>query len=241
MDKKPSIFIATPMYGGQCSGMFSKSMINLVLKLTSQGYRVSFNDLYNESLINRARNTLTEIFLRSDYEYLLFIDGDEGFNSDHVIQMIKEDVDLIGAAVPMKAINWKNVQKAVELKKEDISRYTAYVNINLINQEDLKQVAEDPNKLLKVKNVGTGMMLIRRNVFEQMKEHVGKYKSDQLDLGGIKKGEYIHDYWKTQVDPKEERLLSEDYFFCTLWRELGGTVYVAPYVKVVHIGSYIFR
>ena len=241
MDNKPSIFIATPMYGGQCSGMFLKGILNLVLKLGSEGYRVKFNDLYNESLINRARNTLTEIFLRSDFDYLLFIDGDEGFNADHVVQMIKEDVDLIGAAVPMKAINWDNIRKAAEMKKEDLGRYGAYVNINLIDPNDLKQIGEDRNKLLKVKNVGTGMMLIKRNVFEQMKEHVGKYKSDQLNLGGIQKGDYIYDFWKTQVDEEEQRLLSEDYFFCTLWRKLGGTVYVAPYVKVVHIGSYIFN
>jgi hypothetical protein len=78
MDKKekPSIFIATPMYGGVCHGYFMKSVMGLVMKLTYKGYKVTFNDLYNESLINRARNTLTELFLRSDADYLLFIDGD---------------------------------------------------------------------------------------------------------------------------------------------------------------------
>lgn len=241
MDKKPSIFIATPMYGGVCHGYFMKSIMSLVINLTAQGYKVTFNDLYNESLINRARNTLTEIFLRTDADYLLFIDGDEGFAAQGVIQMINENVDLVGAAVPMKAINWNNVKKAAEMGKEDLSRYGSYVNINFIDTKDLSQVKENPNKLIEVKNVGTGLMLVKRNVFEQMKEHVGKYKSDQLDLGGIKKGEYIHDFWKTQVSQEEERLLSEDYFFCTLWRKLGGKVFVAPYVKVVHVGSYIFK
>ena len=83
--------------------------MGLVMKLTLKGYKVTFNDLYNESLINRARNTLTELFLRSDADYLLFIDGDEGFNADGVIDMIDTGLDVIGAAVPMKAINWANV------------------------------------------------------------------------------------------------------------------------------------
>jgi hypothetical protein len=242
MDKKekPSIFIATPMYGGVCHGYFMKSVMGLVMKLTYKGYKVTFNDLYNESLINRARNTLTELFLRSDADYLLFIDGDEGFNADGVIDMIDTDLDIIGAAVPMKAINWANVEKAAELKKPDLKRFGSYVNINFVNRQDLHKVADNPKKPLEVKNIGTGLLLIKRNVFETMKEHVGKYKSDQLDLGGIKKGEYIYDFWKTQVDPEEERLLSEDYYFCTLWRKLGGSVYVAPHVKVVHVGTYIF-
>ena len=74
-----------------------------------------------------------------------------------------------------------------------------------------------------------------------LKEYVGSYRSDQQHIGGIDFGEAIYDFWKTTVDPESERLLSEDYYFCKLWKEQGGKIYLAPYVKVVHVGTYWFR
>ena len=114
-----SITIATPMYGGVCHGAYLKSILSLTNLLGQKGYRVNYTDLSNESLITRARNTLTELFLRTGNDYLLFIDSDQGFNADGVVKMIEENVDIIGAAVPMKGINWESVKKAVLQNKED--------------------------------------------------------------------------------------------------------------------------
>jgi hypothetical protein len=36
-------------------------------------------------------------------------------------------------------------------------------------------------------------------------------------------------------------LLSEDYQFCKLWKESGGKIYLAPYVRVSHAGTYWFK
>jgi hypothetical protein len=35
--------------------------------------------------------------------------------------------------------------------------------------------------------------------------------------------------------------LSEDYYFCKKWQELGGKVYAAPWVQISHFGSYEFK
>jgi hypothetical protein len=69
------ITIATPMYGGMCSGVYMKSIIELVKALANANHTVNFIDIANESLITRARNLLTEMFLRTNSDYLLFIDG----------------------------------------------------------------------------------------------------------------------------------------------------------------------
>lgn len=234
------IFVATPMYGGVCHGQFLKSMTALLLKGKEKGHEITFTDLYNESLINRARNTLTEMFLRTDYEFLLFIDADQGFNADAVLRMIDEDLDIVGAAVPMKAINWQRVENAVKDGKTDLANHSAIYNVNL-TPDQKKQLKENPADIVEVKYIGTGLMLIKRNVLETLKEQVGSYRSDQSTIGSIKKGEAIYDFWKTMVDPESERLLSEDYYFCKLWKDLGGKVYLAPYVKVMHVGTYWFQ
>lgn len=237
-----SIYIATPMYGGQCTGVFLKSILTLVDVLRKDGHVVHFHDLYNESLINRARNSLTEMFLQTNYTHLLFIDADQGFDAGGILKMIQEDVDLIGAAVPMKGINWKRVENRVKdgIPADQLEKHTGIYNVN-ISTEQRKLLKENPSQKVEVDYVGTGLLLIKRNVLEQLKQHVGQYRSDQPKLGTIEYGDPIYDFWKTIVDQKSERLLSEDYNFCKLWRDIGGKVYVAPYVKVTHVGTYIFQ
>jgi len=124
------IVIATPMYGGQCTGLFTKSLITLLGLLQANGYEPVFLDLYNESLITRARNTLTEAFLRTDATHLLFIDADQGFDAMGILQMIKEDVEVIGAAVPMKGISWERVKNAVLQGRLDLDNHTGIYNDN---------------------------------------------------------------------------------------------------------------
>jgi hypothetical protein len=237
-----SIYVATPMYGGQCTGIFLKSILSLVDLLKKEGHVVHFHDLYNESLINRARNTLTEMYMQTNYTHLLFIDADQGFDPRGILKMIQEDVDLIGAAVPMKGINWERVEKKVKdgIPANQLEQHTGIYNVN-ISKKQRELLKENPKEIFEVDYVGTGLLLIKRNVLEQLKQHVGQYRSDQPKLGNIEYGDPIYDFWKTIVDPKSERLLSEDYNFCKLWKDIGGKVFVAPYVKVTHVGTYIFQ
>lgn len=235
-----SITIATPMYGGICNGAYFKSMMALVSALSQKKYIVHYSELSNESLITRARNTLTEIFLRTGDDYLLFIDADQGFNADAVVKMIDEGVDLVGAAVPMKGINWERVREAAKQDKQDLSKHTSIFNVNM-SLEQKQTLKDNPGNLVEVDYIGSGLMLISRNVFQQLKEHTPSYRSDQMNTGGIRYGETIYDFWRTEIDPSSNRLLSEDYNFCNMWRGIGGKIYLAPYVKVVHVGTYWFE
>lgn len=232
--------IATPMYGGICHGAYFKSMINLVNILAKKGYQVNYSELSNESLITRARNTLTEIFLRTGYDYLLFIDSDQGFDAEMVVKMIEEEEMLIGAAVPMKGINWDRVKKAAKEDKEDLSQFTAIYNVN-ISPEQKEILRNNPSQKVEVDYIGTGLMLIHRDVFEQLKDSTPSYKSDQHSTGGISYGEEVYNFWRTEIDQDSSRLLSEDYNFCKMWKSVGGKIYLAPYVKVVHVGTYWFK
>ena len=58
--RKKKIFVATPMYGGQCAGIYTKSTADLATISTQYGMDVRFFYLFNESLITRARNNLVD-------------------------------------------------------------------------------------------------------------------------------------------------------------------------------------
>lgn len=236
-----NVMIATPMYGGNCQGIFLKSILTTFELLKSKGHNVYFLDMYNESLITRARNTLTEEFLRRlNYTHLLFIDADQGFDPAGVLRMIEEDVDIIGAAVPMKGINWESVRKAAIAGEKDLSMFTSIFNTSIRDPKQIEKFRENPDQKIEVDYVGTGMMLIKREVFETLKEYVPSYRNAQGGLFTIQIGESIYDFWRLEIN-EQGNMLSEDYTFCKMWRDLGGKVYLAPYVKTTHIGTYIFK
>ena len=230
------IAIATPMYGGNCKGIYLDGILNLTFGLIRKGHQVSFLKIYNESLITRARNNLVKDFLKlEDADGLLFIDADQGFDADGVIKMIESDKELIGAVVPMKNINWQNVRKAVHEEKENLIEYSGFFNINLPPGENTFSLVEP----VEVENVGTGLMYIKRTVFEQMMPNCKTYAFN-TNTGQFDFNDKVYEFFTTEV-VEPGILLSEDYYFCKEWKALGGKAYVAPWVRVTHAGEYIFE
>jgi len=112
--RKKKIFVATPMYGGMCNGMYTKSTADLATIATQYGMDVRFFYLFNESLITRARNYLVDEFLRSPYTHLMFIDSDIHFNPNDVLTLAALDKEIIGGPYPKKCIAWEKVRNAVD-------------------------------------------------------------------------------------------------------------------------------
>ena len=226
--------IATPMYGGNCKGIYVDSVLGLTFALAREGHEVSFSKIYNESLITRARNNLVYEFINSTADVLLFIDADEGFNPSDVVKMLKQDKDIIGGIYPMKNINWPNIKKAVLAGKENLTDFSGIFALNMLPGET-KLVLNEP---VEVTEVATGLMAIKRRVFEKMEEHCPKYALNN-DTAQFEFDKMVTEFFATSITP-EGILLSEDYHFCRKWREIGGKVYAAPWVAVDHAGEYIF-
>ena len=95
---------------------------------------------------------------------------------------------------------------------------------------------------------GAGFMLIKRRVFEVLAEKVPTYRNAEcqtIETVGIDRAgrEFFDDRWIRQyfdTSIENDHLLAEDFNFCRLARENGIKVHAAPWVKLAHIGSYIF-
>lgn len=229
------VFIATPMYGGMCTGQYVSGLIELLKVLANNGHEAMYSKLYNESLITRGRNTLVREFLKSDADAILFIDADQGFNGPDILKMIESKCDVIGAIYPMKAINWGRVSNAMAAGKPDIEKYTGFFSANLIDSDKTTITLDQP---LEVENVATGMMFITRSVFEKLETSCAQYRANDA-TGAILEDSYVTEYFKTEIDSRGV-LLSEDYYLCKKWREAGGKIYAAPWVQITHFGSYEF-
>jgi hypothetical protein len=53
--------------------------------------------------------------------------------------------------------------------------------------------------------------------------------------------EKIHEFFATSIEEGTQRLLSEDYHFCAIYRKAGGHIYAAPWATLAHIGTYMFE
>lgn len=249
--RENKIFIATPMYGGQCYGSFTNSMMNLMKLCGHHGIDIQTFFMANESLIQRARNYCVEMFLQSDCEHLLFIDADIEFNPTDVFVMAQlqnqfADFDVVCGPYPMKSVNWFKIKKAVEqgFADEDPNQLHHFVGdyVFNINPEGLKDGGFKLNEPVQVDESGTGFMMIRRNVFEKLlaKNPDILYTPDHVQSDQFDGSKQIGAYFDCKIDPDTKRYLSEDYYFTKTVREAGMKVWLLPWIGLKHTGTYTF-
>ena len=251
--RKKKIFVATPMYGGMCSGMYTKSTADLATIATQYGMDVRFFYLFNESLITRARNYLVDEFLRSPYTHLMFIDSDIHFNPNDVLTLAALDKEIIGAPYPKKVIAWEKVRNAVDAGMADddptkLEEFTGDFVFNPIGGTTEIKVSEP----VEVLEIGTGFMLIAREVLEKFRDAYPQfsYKPDHNRSENFDGSRYIHAFFDTVIDSEafagkgsggSDRYLSEDYMFCQFTRKIGISTWLCPWMKLGHVGSYVFN
>ena len=236
------VFVATPMYGGMCAGYYVQSVMQMQNIFSQQGIETQYSFMFNESLITRARNALTATFLKTDCTHLMFIDADIKFDPNAILAMLEVDKDIICGIYPKKEINWESVKQAMDagVPNDRLKHHTGSFVVNLVDYQG--EVTVPVNQPVEIFNGGTGFMLIKREVFEQLADKVPSYSNDVGDLSGqMKQAEKIYEYFATSIEPETNRLLSEDYHFCRLWRQAGGKVYAAPWAQLSHIGTYAFE
>lgn len=237
--KGKSFMVATPMYGGMGNTMYITSLLQLQAQCFNRGIIMEHAFMMNESLIDRARNGLVDTFLnQSKAEYLLFIDADIQFRPDDIFAMMSYEKDLICAPYPKKSINWPVIIEAIKAGIEDpasIEKLVGeYVFTTLSERPKMEQIVE-------VAEAGTGLMLIHRSVLEKMKAAFPEnfYISDHSRDLNSGKEKPMHAFFRTGVF--DNRYLSEDYYFCQKWREIGGNVWLFPWAMTSHVGTYPFQ
>lgn len=234
----PSIMIATPMYGGMCTGPYVSGLLETLNVMRKANVPVYWAQIMNESLITRGRNELVRIFLEKGFDYLMFIDADISFNGGAVATLLAADRDIACGVYPKKEIDWKQVAKFAKEGREDLAQYGGAFVMNMVGDKDAET---DQDGMIEVRHGGTGFMLIKRKVFEALMPHVPTYRTSTFR--DPETNEYAkpltYEFFATSID-STGALLSEDYHFCDLWRKQGGKIYANPFIKLEHVGTYIY-
>jgi len=205
------VHFCLPMYNGICNEATFISMIKFGIIASKLGINYSIDTMVNESLITRGRNNLVSKFLfNKTATHLMFIDVDLGFDAESILRLLCANQDLVGGVYPMKRIPIRYV----------------------INTVPNPVVTGD---LVEVSTLGTGFMLIKRTVIDQMiAAHPELKYRDNIGIGPQYEP-FMYGLFDTMIDP-DGNYLSEDWTFCYLWRMMGGKVFADTGIKLDHTG-----
>ena len=210
---RTKIHFLTPCYGGNITeGTFS-GYLQWTIMAMQNGMDFQVDTLSNESNVNRARNSCAAKFLHGDATHLMFIDADIQFNPTDIVKLVNADKDIIGGVYPQKTLPPKMVVNTLTNAKRE-------------------------GDLLQVGTLGTGFMLIKRTVFEQMIAAGATPYNDDIGLSEQENSNQ-YDFFNCTIDSRG-RYLTEDWSFCRKWRELGGEIWADLSIPLVHSGYFRF-
>jgi hypothetical protein len=207
---KPKVMLALSSTHGLMQTMFIQTLLNLFDQRTFDMVVYHYVDPYTPL----ARNAAAADFLKGDCTHLMFIDVDilDPRVAEHIARLLSHNEAIVGGLYP----------------KKDEKKLTWVCNA----LED--RPPEDDRGLLPLRHIGTGFMMVKREVFEKMIEVLGQ------DIAYL---EYETDrpMWDFFDMPRVDgRKISEDWHFCNVARALGFKIYGDTRILLMHIGTAIF-
>jgi hypothetical protein len=165
-----------------------------------------------DSLVSRARNELARLFLASDCKYMMFVDDDLEFHPDMIARLRSHNLPIVGGVYYKKSLDFSPVLN--------------------------RPVANHDNGLTEVGEIGTGFLMIRRDVFGAMKEYFDIEYSPAQDQPPGPRWDFFP-VGRKHGD-KTGQYLSEDYYFCQRATELGYKIYADTQVVPLHHGKAVY-
>ena len=230
------LFLSTPCYGGICLEIFATSILKLQIECMKNQIQLFIDTTENESLVHRARNVSVGRFMqKSDAEFFMFIDADIHFEAESVIRLVNSGHDISVACYPKKCIMWDQGVNAI--KSGDQRNLQLLTSSLVVNIGAKKREVE--NGFIQVLDGPTGFMVIKREVFEKMKEKfpelycVNDHQNRDFDN--------YYAFFDCMIDPVSKRYLSEDYAFCRRWQQMDGKIYADVGTTLGHVGNLPFN
>jgi len=209
VESKSKIFVALPI-----NREVTAPTAMALLRLAARGITgtVRFN---NGDGVSRSRNRLTADFLAGDWTHLLFIDSDIDFTVADFDRITSHDVPVVGGLYP--------------LRSPDELEWCAN---GLVPPPPIR-----PDGLQAVKYIGTGFLCIARDVFVRMIGELGEQIEYTSDLGARRTEWDFFPHGVYEYRDGSKRYLSEDWYFCQRWLDLGGEVFADTHVLLQHVGQ----
>jgi hypothetical protein len=251
LEEGVKVLLSTPLSSQVCCSGFTLSCLALAHLFQKHSIPIIYNFKRGQALLHLARNEIVNDFMSTDFSHLLMVDADTGFEALDVLKLIAADKDVIGAPITKKFIAWDKVVAAIKNDKiknpEDAAlwghspNFVPWEDSDGIGEERLKRIdgfcsiTLENDKPFRVSSVGTGLMLIKRKVFEKMRGSYPELEYVKMDLRGAT---YKMFSYFELTRKKDNSLMSEDISFCHRVNEMGMETWIDPWMKTTHYGQY---
>jgi hypothetical protein len=96
------VLIGTPCHDGKPDAHYTCSLTATARLCIQRGIYQRETILAYDSIIQNARNDLFKIALENDFDDLIFIDADQGWDPEWVVRLLGYPVDVVGGTVRKK-------------------------------------------------------------------------------------------------------------------------------------------
>ena len=214
------VLLATLNKTGFVSINYMMSLMNTMRALAEKKIEFSLYFDVGKSGVDLPRSQAASYFLNSDCTHMMFIDDDMARQAELINRLMSFDLDIVG--VPYR-------QKTVERG----------FNMRIETGKDFERMKEEPT-LFGVHDIATGLLLIKKNVFETLKDKVewvlGQQSSDKI--GMFFRHAVVDDLIANPGG--EKAYMSEDFFFCRLARDNGFKIWAYIDAETAHVGTISF-
>lgn len=178
-----------------------------------------------------------------------FIDADIGFDARDIIMLMLRSEEIIGAPCVRKNLR---LDRVAEAAKKNGRQYTTE-ELEYLTGEYVLNFEKDPpsinlGQLIEVKDVGTGLMRVTREAFNKFeKAYPNRWHLPMTGESGGRVPTYM--FYQAEQDEDSRAwnpgglpdYVSEDYSFCRWAKKAGVKIWIAPWIKSTHMGSYMFK
>lgn len=229
LQPKQGVMLAFLSHDSTVATDFMTGVMDSALNLSQHNVYFEIARIEGSSLIAHARNSIVAMFLASKCKKLLFIDADQGFTARHVFNLLQSDKQIVAGVVPHKRF-------PLNLNFDPLAEDEGFFK-DLTNKSSeefftfSKSRANDKGEI-EVEKVGSGCMMIDREVFSILEDHVEGYKpfDDKRDVG------HHHEFFR--MGAMEGRYRGEDWYFCQIARKAKIPIFINSNTLLSHNGVY---
>jgi len=228
--------------------------------LDMAGIDWDFIEISGDSYVSRAKNSIVNDFLKSDFTHLFMIDSDLSWDVSGFLKVLKcamEGAEMVGATYPNKN-TWENygVVPILENGKPIIKEITniKVMQVHLLpggfiiySRKAFERAEPNLDRYVNPKNLEEFYQyfgqVVRKSPFSGGKDsytnHLKKIFAQALnDYGeylGPNPNDTFLECFRCNIE-KNNTLIGEDYYFQYRFQEMGGAIWVVPDVEMGHYG-----
>lgn len=210
--------VCMPLYDGKIDISLDDALCTSLAFCSRHGLMFTKHVIGGGSNIGITRESLMRSALRSSPTHVMFVDGDMAWDDPEMIaRLIAADHDFVGVA---------GIHKTAGKPSFCVRLFPGV------------QTPHPRSGFLRVRDVGFGLVLLKRSVFDRMIAAYPKLRYDAADGPDDACSALFCE--TVQPDPATGRRLrlGEDIAFCWRWTAIGGEIHVDHNATLRHIGSF---